>query len=1160
MIEFQVISWEGPTHEEEETRYLIHIFGRTMDGKSVHLEVPWKPYFFVKGNLGGGLPVVSRKDLWGFQAGKKHIFTQLECGTLKEFRIRQSKYKGRVYEGNIDPILRFMHRTGINATGWIQVSESDTEPATSESTCDINVTAKWDTVKPLDCDLIAPFKICSLDIECYSENGQFPDSMKPSDVCFQIAVTTKCGSEYVDKKIFGVKTEFESERDMLEAFAKHFKKIDPDVVTGWNIFGFDLEYIYNRMCFCKCRDMILGRLYDSNVEMNYKKLSSSALGNNTLKIMRILGRYTFDMYHEVKREHKFESYSLNNVSKIVLGDQKNDMPVHEIFSRFKSGNKSDLEEVAAYCIKDTELPHAICEKLSMFQNLIEMAKACWVPLSYLSERGQQIKVFSQMAQAARELGFMIPVLPKTEGVQGGYQGATVLEAQTGAYYEPITGLDFASLYPSIMCAHNLCYSTYVMDPKYLGLPNVKYETFGEHTFATEVDGKPTESLLPQILVNLKKHRKTAKALMVSKPEMYNIYNGKQLAYKISMNSVYGFTGAMNGILPLVAIASSVTLRGRQMIEESKDYVEKNFPGAKVRYGDSVLPDTPVLTSTGPVMIENLGTKWEEYPGFLKDGDQKEKCELNSVTIWTHAGWQRALRVIRHKCQKKIYRVLTHTGLVDVTEDHSLLGSNLEQLKPKDVSIGQELFHSFPNDMNFDNCECSVDQAYIYGMFVGDGSCGEYSWAINNANRNLLEECKIKLENIYKNSFKILDTLESSGVYKLVPNHGDLKSFTINYRDACYDGKSKKVPFCVLSSEENKQAFLNGLWDSDGCRQDNINGGCHRIDTKNQITAQWYYLLLIQMNYKVSINCRIDKPNVYRLTWTSGKQRRNPKTIKKVSLLHEKYDGYVYDIETEAGTFQAGVGQMIVKNTDSIMVQFAVDGTTQEKIAKSWELGEKASKEISSLFPAPHSLELEKVYWPYVLYSKKRYAAKLWTRARDGTMVCADKLDVKGLQTVRRDSCPFARRILTDILDATMESSDPATAIKIAKEARENLLGGKVLNEELIITKSYRGDDYKSKMPHVTVVEKMRTRNPGSEPQVGTRVAFIIIKNGEKLMSDKAEDPVWAQENNLPIDYLYYFEHQLEKPICDMLEPHVGRDFNIFEKTKTRRITDFFVKK
>ena len=831
-MEFQVISWEGRDETDncsQLDKFLIHIFGRTMDGKSVHLEVPWKPYFFVKGNLGGGRLIVSRKDLWGFQAGAKHYFTQMEFDTLKEFRMSQKRYQGRVYEGNLDPVLRFMHRTGIYSTGWLRVSNGSPN-VSSSSSCDVDLTADWKDLSPIDCDLMAPFRIMSLDIECYSENGQFPDSKKDSDVCFQIAVTTKSKGEYIDKRVFGVQTEFKTEKEMLEAFVKHLKKIDPDVITGWNIFGFDLEYIYNRMVFCGCRDFVLGRLFDTGVEMNIKNLSSSALGNNTLKIMRILGRYVFDMYHEVKREHKFESFSLNNVSKIVLNDQKNDMPVHEIFSRFRTG--VGLEEVAEYCLKDTELPHAISEKLSLFQNLVEMAKACWVPLSFLSERGQQIKVFSQMAQAARVLGFMIPVLKKTEDQQSGYQGATVLEAQTGAYYEPITGLDFASLYPSIMCAHNLCYSTLVLEPKYLGLPNVKYETFGAYTFATEMDGKPTQSLLPHILVNLKKYRKNAKALMVSKPEMYEIYNGQQLAYKISMNSVYGFTGATNGILPQVAIASSVTMRGRQMIEESKNYVEANFPGAKVRYGD----------------------------------------------------------------------------------------------------------------------------------------------------------------------------------------------------------------------------------------------------------------------------------------------------------------------------------------TDSIMVQFAVEGSVEEKIKKSWELGVKASKEITELFPKPNQLELEKVYYPYVLYSKKRYAAKMWIQGSDGEMHCKDKLDVKGLQTVRRDSCPYARRILTEILDATMESSDPSVAIQIAKRAKEDLLGGKIENGELVITKSYRGDDYKTKMPHVTVVEKMKQRNPGSEPQVGTRVAFIIIKNNEKLLSDKAEDPIWACENKIGIDYMYYFEHQLEKPICDLLEPHVGSHANIFEKAKTRKITEFFVKK
>ena len=1159
MTEFQIVSWDS-FDDEELNLFTIHFFGRTLGGQSVHVSTYFKPYYFVKGRLPNN-PIVKSKDLWGFQGGQECIFTKIECDTLADFRMSQRKYQGRLYEGNLDPMLRFMHRTGIKSTGWVRIPESAVPD--SSSTCDLDFRVEdWKTIEALDRDdLMAPFRVCSLDIECYSSTGQFPSSLIPDDVCFQIAVTTKefGREEFLDRKCFGVKTGYQTEREMLEAFVEHFTKLDPDIVTGWNVFGFDFEYIYNRLAICRCSNRVLGRLLSMESELINKKLSSSALGNNDLKILRMNGRYTFDMYQEIKREHKFESYSLNNVSKILLGDKKNDMPVHEIFSRFRTGQ--GLEEVEEYCIKDTELPHAISEKLSLIQNLFEMAKACWVPLSFLSERGQQIKVFSQMAQMARELGFMIPTL-KREGSAEKYQGATVLEAQTGAYWCPITALDFASLYPSIMCAHNLCYSTYVFDKKFLNLPGVTYETFGPHTFATEVNGKPTPSLLPIILEKLKVYRKEAKKMMKQVPERYAVYNGKQLAYKISMNSVYGFTGASNGILPLVAIAETVTMRGRQMIEESKNYVEKHFPGSRVRYGDSVLGGTPVLTKSGPVQIENLGGDWHSYPGLMKEGTEKEQSELN-IPVWTHEGWQIARRVIRHKCNKKIYRVLTHTGLVDVTEDHSLLDLSVNQIKPKDVQVGQELFHSFPEDLSVLG-NCSVDQAYIYGMFVGDGSGGtygsKYSWAINNSDRNLLEKCKTKLESIHGGkSFVILETLESSGVYKLVPNHGDIKSFAVGYRYQCYDGKSKKIPECVLVGQETCRAFLDGLWDSDGCRQDAKTGGCHRIDTKNQITAQWYFVLLKKLGYSVSLNCRGDKTDVFRLTWTTGKQRKNPNAIKKVSVLYENYDGYVYDIETDAGTFQAGIGQMIVKNTDSIMVEFDVEGRTgPEAIEYSWKLGERASKEISCLFKSPNKLELEKVYCPYFLYSKKRYAAKMWIQGDDGKMMF-DHVDIKGLQVVRRDSCPFVRRICQEVLNTSLDSSDPSASIKIARKAKEDLLAGLIPMDDLVLTKSLSGD-YKVQMPHVEVTKKMKERNPGSEPQVGSRVPFVIIKNNLTRLFEKAEDPGWVSQKNLKLDYQYYFEHQLEKPIRDLMQPIIGSDRDLFSKVKTQKITSFFIKK
>ena len=1015
MIEFQVISWDARDHEDL-SKFIIHMFGRTIDGKSVHVATHFKPYFFVKGRI-PGKPTVKRKDLWGFQNLEEHVFSMFQCDTLEEFREEQRKFRNGIYEANIDPLLRFMHRTGIKSTGWVSVPEG--LESSFMSNCEIDVLVDdWTRLKPIDRDEMAPFLISSVDIECYSGSNKFPDSLNRDDVCFQIAITTKQNGKYIDKKCFGYKTEFDSEKSMLEAFVKYLKKLNPDVITGWNIFGFDLEYIYNRMVICNCTDYVLGRLLDDNIQLTVKNLSSNALGNNTLKMVKMTGRYIFDMYQEIKREHKFESYSLNNVSKILLGDQKLDMPVKEIFSRFETGK--GLDEVAEYCIKDTELPHAISENLSLFQNLVEMAKACWVPLNYLSERGQQIKVFSQLAYTARELGFMIPTIRNRDPQNGGYQGATVLEAQTGAYYEPITALDFASLYPSIMCAHNLCYSTYVMDQRYMNIPGVTYERFGPHVFALEKDGKRVPSLLPVILERLKVYRKEAKKKMEEcgkNDVLYNVYNGKQLAYKISMNSVYGFTGAVTkGMLPLMAIAETVTMRGRQMIEQSKNYVEENFPGSKVRYGDSVMPGTPVLIKyQGFVFaknIENLSDNWKEYPGFLKTGTDKEQAEIVNMKTWTHMGWMQIRRLIRHKCKKRIFRVKTRFGLVDVTEDHSLIKHDGTLLKPGEIRIGEQLLHSFPD-------------------------------------------------------------IDPKRMIK-------------------------------------------------------------KIDPTGQLKDQFEFM-------KNPLN--------------------DPCIVESVDVLHESWDGYVYDLETDAGTFQAGVGNIIVKNTDSIMVQFDVgDRKGIEAIEYSWKLGERASKEISALFRSPNKLELEKVYCPYFLYSKKRYAAKMWVEKTnpDGlSEIKFDKIDVKGLQIVRRDSCKFVRDTCKKLLETVLESNDPVTAVNMAREAKDDLLGGKVDSNDLVLTKSL-ADSYKVPMPHVEVTKKMKERNPGSEPQIGSRVPFVIIKNKHERMFEKAEDPVWAETNKIPLDYEYYFEHQLKKPVEDLLEPLISSD-EVFQKPgkKSRKITEFF---
>jgi DNA polymerase delta subunit 1 len=149
-----------------------------------------------------------------------------------------------------------------------------------------------------------------------------------------------------------------------------------------------------------------------------------------------------------------------------------------------------------------------------------------------------------------------------------------------------------------------------MDEKRYGaVPGITYETFkiADRTYKFAQD---VPSLLPAILLELKQFRKQAKKDMAAATGfMKEVYNGKQLAYKISMNSVYGFTGAGKGILPCVPIASTTTSKGRAMIEETRNYVEKHFPGAKVRYGDtdSVMVEFDVGDRKGE---EAIAYSWE----------------------------------------------------------------------------------------------------------------------------------------------------------------------------------------------------------------------------------------------------------------------------------------------------------------------------------------------------------------------------------------------------------------------------------------------------------------------------------------------------------------------------------------------------------------------
>jgi len=755
------------------------------------------------------------------------------------------------FESNIPFPLRFMIDQGMSGGSWVEIKEATytvREPSQYTSTCQIEIDVHFDQLishKPEgDWQGLAPLRILSFDIECVNESGKgFPTPEIAKVIQIAGMLKSVIDTDHICKVVWTLDTcadipgatvlEFSSEAELLNSFQQFIIASDPDILTGYNIVNFDLPFLIERSQIIKANSFTkLGRLVDTVSKIKNAVFESKALGRRESKDINIDGRVQFDMIVVIQREYNLKSYSLNSVSAHFLNEQKEDVH-YSIIGDLQRGNEETRKRLAVYCLKDAVLPLRLLEKLLCLVNYIEMARVTGVPIPYLLTRGQMIKVASQLFRQAKANNYLVPT---NKGGGGGgedgvaFEGATVLEPTTGFYTMPIATLDFASLYPSIIIAHNLCYST-ILNPHQaaqLNPDDVTKTPCGN--FFVKNTLRP--GLLPLVLQDLLSARKRARKELASAtdPMIKMVLNGRQLALKISANSVYGFTGATVGMLPCLEISSSVTAFGRQMIDETKSLVESQFT----------------------------------------------------------------------------------------------------------ISNGY-----------------SHDAVVVYG------------------------------------------------------------------------------------------------------------------------------------------------------------------------------------------------------DTDSVFVKFGVDN-----VAESMRLGQEAASEISKHFIAPIKLEFEKVYYPYLLMNKKRYAGLYWSKPEN-----FDKLDAKGIETVRRDNCELVKVVIERVLDIVLKEMSIDKAVKFVQNTVAELLQNKVDLSMLVLSKSLaKGVDseaYAARQAHVELAEKIRQRDPANAPSVGDRIQYIFIKSAKGMRAyEKVEDPLYALENNLSIDGYHYIEHQLKQPLMRIFENVLpNAESVLFAGEHTRKISN-----
>ncbi|MFZ3076827.1 MAG: DNA polymerase domain-containing protein [Candidatus Aenigmatarchaeota archaeon] len=238
------------------------------------------------------------------------------------------------------------------------------------------------------------------------------------------------------------------------------------------------------------------------------------------------------------------------------------------------------------------------------------------------------------------------------------------------------------------------------------------------------------------------------------------------------------------------------------------------------------------------------------------------------------------------------------------------------------------------------------------------------------------------------------------------------------------------------------------------------------------------------------------------------------------------------------------------DTDSIFVK--TDTTDLEEAEKE---GIKISSFVTEELPGVLDLKFEKIYKTFLILTKKRYAGWKFERDSGGWK---DKIEMKGIETVRRDWCSLTGETMLSVLNIILKEGDIQKAAKFMRSVIEDLSAGKIPLEKLTIIKGVSRSlgSYKGVQPHVELAKKIGKRDPTKAVIVGERLGYVIVK-GNQLVSKRAEDPDYVREKGLEIDPQYYIENQMLPPIERIFEVCGVNKSELMEGNRQKKLFEMF---
>lgn len=606
--------------------------------------------------------VEDHKSMYGYQPHSQQflkVTTAYPTVTKHLFNRLSKKYPDmEFFEAHVGVVNKFL--TAHKIAGGSAIDIRGIQIPNKLSSCDICIDATSISLNK-DAKFYVPTSLF-WDIEVVSDDiNTFPTSDKCPVI--QISYIYSHGNEEKERDVLCFKEtpgydSYETEEQLLIKFCQIIRKYDPDILAGYNVLGFDVCYIIDRLKILGLFEFASQFSKRNGYYVDYKRTTkhSNQFGTKDVVNCNIPGRVILDQFELIKGNAmiRLRSYSLKSVCEEFLkgGQNKEDLAYRDIPQLFET--PEGRKKIADYCMKDTVLLLELEKVFNFGLDVSGQAKVLGTTINTIINRGLGIKVYGKLKQLTEQFKLLIPSFTKEQHPSSPpYQGATVLNCDAGFYEDPVCVLDFASLYPSLMRSYNLDFSTICRDPKWLKMyPERFVELNGYHYIKKEY----YEGMLPVLQRELAIERKNAKKRMnACEPGTaeHAVWNSIQGGVKILMNSAYGILGSPNATVPAVEIASTITYLGRYNLKRASDFIEKHYceitgetENCKVIYSDT---DSCFILMPGVTVKQAIeyGQKIDEKTKTDLFGDlecltleyEKVFCPYLQVTPKRYAGYK-----------------------------------------------------------------------------------------------------------------------------------------------------------------------------------------------------------------------------------------------------------------------------------------------------------------------------------------------------------------------------------------------------------------------------------------------------------------------------------------------------------------------------------------